>query len=348
MNTAITPFGTSKPSAVFQQALGAHPQESLAEGIGQSYGVLHYKGKVWSLRYRGQPYVITRPDDGSPANSVEFIILRQARHKSKSYYTKWDPNTSDGERPICAALDGVTPDDDVLQKQATSCAICPRNTWKTSPDGRRTRECADYKRLAVLLLPTLTQRLLGTPLLEPVFLRIPPASLNDLGVFGDRMNAMGWHYSSFVTRASFDPTSEYPKMKFEEVQALTDDEGPVVLPMREDPQTLRITGEDKRTAIPGAAIPLAQSQSFQQIAAPIAEKQVAIPNQAPQPQPLVVPTPQVTPLTTGLATVTTASPSSAAPKKPTQARLADIPPDVGETTESDAALDDRIKSILGV
>lgn len=340
MSTAVTPFASSKPSAAFATALGAHPQESLADGIGQSYGVLHYKGKVWSLRYRGQSYVITRPDDGSPANAVDFIILRQARSKSKSFYAKWDPSTSDGERPICASLDGIVPDEDVQQKQANACAVCPRNTWKTLPDGRRTRECSDYKRLAVLLLPSLTARLLGTPLLEPVFLRIPPASLNDLGVFGDRMNAMGWHYSSFVTRASFDPTSEFPKFKFEEVQALTDGEAPVVLPMREDPQTLRITGEDKITSIPGAARPLlaAPSQTVETgfaTSAPTAVKPEVTQSTAPLARPLDTPTQTVAPLTTGLASATTASPS-----KPV--------PDTGETVESDAVLDDKIRSILGV
>lgn len=338
MATAVTPFATAKPAAAFSAALGAHPQESLAEGIGTSYGVLHYKGKVWSLRYRGQSYVITRPDDGSPANAVDFIILRQARTKSKSYYAKWDPNTSDGERPICASLDGVTPDEDVQQKQANACAVCPRNVWKTMPDGRRTRECSDYKRLAVLLLPSLTTRLLGSPLLEPVFLRIPPASLNDLGVFGDRMNAMGWHYSSFVTRASFDPTSEFPKFKFEEVQALTDQEAPVVLPMREDPQTLRITGEDKTSAIPGAARPQLTQVQQPALAAPsvqTAVPQAAVQSTVPPAQPSATPTPQTAPTTTGLGFATAVSPSNPVP-------------DTGETVESDKALDDKIKSILGV
>ena len=333
---AVTNFAQAKPAAAFKEALGAAPQESLADGIGQSYAVLHYKGKVWSLRYRGQSYVITRPDDGSPANAIEFIILRQAPSKSKSFYPKWDPNTSDGERPICSSLDGITPDNDVQEKQATACAVCPRNVVKTLPDGRRTRECSDYKRLAVLLLPSLTQRLLGTPLLEPVFLRIPPASLNDLAVFGDRMKTMGWHYSSFITRASFDPTSEYPKFKFEEVQALTDAEAPVVLPMREEPNTLRITGEDKLSSIPGVARPqLPAPQTVTGLVGAVtAEKPVATPNPVPQTQPSVAPTRPETPLTTGLATATTVSPSNPAPV-------------VGEIMESDAALDEQIKSILG-
>ena len=90
----------------------------------------------------------------------------------------------------------------------------PRNVWKTDANGKKGRECTDFKRLAVLLMPAQTKAMLGTPLMEPVFLRIPPALINELGTFGDRMNAMGWHYSSsYITRISFDPTQSYPKLR---------------------------------------------------------------------------------------------------------------------------------------
>ena len=58
--------------------------------------------------------------------------------------------------------------------------FCPRNTFKLNADGRKTRECSDYQRLAVLILPVLTKPLLGSALMEPVLLRVPPASLDDL------------------------------------------------------------------------------------------------------------------------------------------------------------------------
>lgn len=319
MTDAVALYQTSKPSPVFQQALGANPQESLADGIGASYGVVHYKGKVWSLTYRGEKKAFVRPDDGTPASYIDVIILRQAKNKSKSYYPKWDNNQSEGERPICAALDGITPDDDVQQKQAESCAICPRNVWKTDANGKKGRECTDYKRLAVLLMPAQTKVMLGTGLMEPVFLRIPPASLNDLANFGDRMNACGWHYSSYITRISFDPTQSYPKLVFEFQKGLTDAEAPVVLPLREDPNALRITGEDKVSAIPGAA----------RIAAPLQQTQL----QAPAAQAPVQ-------VETGLLDVASAPTPAAAP-------LTASPADVGEVLQSDAELDAQIKSLLG-
>jgi hypothetical protein len=39
--------------------------ESLADGIGASYGILSYKGKNFSMRHRGQKYLFTRADDDS-------------------------------------------------------------------------------------------------------------------------------------------------------------------------------------------------------------------------------------------------------------------------------------------
>ncbi len=224
-----------------------NPQaESLADGIGSSYGVVHYRGKNWSLRYRGETYRFSRVDDGTPLPYLDVIILRQMPAKSKSYYPKdsYDEGST-GARPVCASIDGVRPDSDVQQAQAAACAICPRNEWKTSPDGRKGSECSDYKRLAVLILPNLTKAAIGNSLMEPVFLRIPPASLNDLAMLGESMAGQGWHYSSFVTRIGFVPEKAHPQMTFKALQALTEAEAPVVLPMREDPVAYRITGENE-------------------------------------------------------------------------------------------------------
>lgn len=233
------------PNAAFA---GLNPEEeSLADGIGSSYGVVGYKGKVWTLRLRGETYTFTRPDDGTPAPFLDVIVLRAAGYKSKSYYPKdsFNDDTSAGSRPICSALDGVNPDSDVQEKQAPACAICPRNEWKVDANGRKGRECSDYKRLAVLILPSATKALLGSPLMEPVFLRIPAASLNDLAILGEAMTKQGFHYSTYITRIGFQLDKPHPQMTFKALQALTEKEAPVVIPMREDPQSYRITGENE-------------------------------------------------------------------------------------------------------
>jgi hypothetical protein len=236
-------FSNKQMSPAFQTAL-AGQDDSLAEGIGQSYAVVGYKGKQWSLRYRGQRHnFIDAQGFGIPY--LDVIVLNQAKTKSKSFYKKYEPGSSDGERPVCASMDGIVPDPDVVEKQCDSCALCPRNIWRTDPQtGRKGRECTDYKRLAVMILPTHTKPLLGEPLMEPAFLRVPPASLNSLAIMGETMDRQGFHYSSYITRITFDPNKSWPEMVFRPLQQLTDGEAPVILKLRQDPLSARIIGGD--------------------------------------------------------------------------------------------------------
>ena len=57
---------------------------------------------------------------------------------------------------------------------------------------------------------------------------------------GDTMGNKGFHYSSYVTRISFDPNEAHPKMVFRPIQGLTATEAPAILAMREDLQVGRI------------------------------------------------------------------------------------------------------------
>lgn len=244
-------WAAAKPLGAFA---GLKPEdESLGGGIGGSYGVIGYRGKVWSLRHGGESHMFLRPEDGSPMNFIDVIILRSADIKSKSYYEGWEEGAV-GKRPICASMDGVTPDREIPLKlpdgrpgkQADLCALCPRNEWYTNEKGKKTKDCADYKRLAVLLLPQLTMRFFGgQPLLEPVFLRVPGGSLLDLKSFGDTKANEGWHYSSFITRISFDIQESYPKFQFKAIAPIRDEAfAKIVMELREDAVAKRITGEE--------------------------------------------------------------------------------------------------------
>lgn len=347
-------FKNARPAQAFQTLNPA--DDNLAEGIGSSYGIIGYKGKVWSLRYRGERHNFVRPDDGSPISYIDVIILRQAHAKSKSFYEKFDQAQSEGSRPICSSLNGIVPDADAAQPQAQACAICPRNTWKVDAQGRKGRECTDYKRLAVLLLPNQTKAVLGQALMEPVFLRVPPASLNDLAVMGETMSNQGWHYSAYITRISFDPNQAHPKMLFRPLQGLSDKEAPVILPLRDDPMALRITGEDQvatettrltqtpaTPAVTHQAPPPAQQPTAQVIELQ-AHQQVR--PAAPQVQ---APPPPAEPVSTGLLELTANPQPAVAQTQPQRAPLQPVQPpvsDVGEPQESDAMLDARVSELL--
>lgn len=328
-------------------------EDNLADGIGSSYGVIGYKGKVWSLRYRGEKHTFVRPDDGTPASYIDVVVLQQAKMKSKSYYEAYDPSgTSEGARPICASLDGVLPDSDVQLKQSESCALCPRNEWKIQPNGKKGRECQDYKRLAVLLMPIQTKALLGEPLMEPVFLRVPPASLTNLALVGEQMAGQGYHYSTYIMRITFDPVEAHPKMIFRALQKLTDAEAPVVIPLREDPQSMRIIGADqiKRLAL---AAPVKQQEALAAPGTnPTGLATSVIPTMAPSPQ------------TSGSTSTTVAPPAisnmGAEDQKPSTGAFGgviDVPTatndgplqtvaDTGEPDEADADLDAKIAKLM--
>jgi len=228
---------TSRPAA----ALAAAPRDSLADGIGQSYGIIGYKGSKWSLRYQGQTKMFTRPDDGTPISYIDAVILKAASHKSKSYYPNYEEGSS--KPPLCASLDGVLPDAGVSQKQADTCALCPRNEFKTFPNGRKGRECRDYKRLAVLLMPDQTKRFFEQPLLEPVFLRVPADSLQALASYGTQVEQFGYPYNAIVTRIKFDPKTPHPKFIFEPIAKVKDEEAPHILTLSTGDLAQRIVGQ---------------------------------------------------------------------------------------------------------
>lgn len=374
----VVPDSFNKGPAQAFAALNAH-DDNLSDGIGQSYAVLGYKGKQWSLRYRGQRHNFLRPDDGTPASYIDVIMLGQAKQKSKSFYKKYDAATSDGDRPICSAIDGLNPDPDGDMYGVNTCTLCPRNVWKTDPaTGRKGRECSDYKRVAVLLLPTQTKALLGSPLVEPVFLRVPAASLNALAILGDTMTAKGYHYSTYITRISFDPDEAHPKMVFRPIQGLSDQEAPIVLELRSDPTVGRITGGDVALAIthelaPAGTMDTGFSKPSTVAASAPATSQPAPTNglQTANPTPASASTTAASaqPATTNGAPASpaTASPTSKSPQSETQSQVdtgfggvtlaeaTDQPKaaiqtvaDTGLPEDSDADLDAQIAGLINI
>jgi hypothetical protein len=221
--------------------------ESLSDGIGGGYPLIRYRGKVWTLQVRGEQHTFV-DEKGYPSPFLDVIILRQAQNKSKAYFENYEEGSKDA--PVCTAADGIVPDLGVLHKQSETCAMCPRNVFKLNEKGIKVKECGDAKRLSVIPMPAQTTKLLGAPLIEPVFLRVPAASLQGLSQMGDATKRMGYAYFSFITRIDFDPDKAYPKMRFSAIQRLSDKEAAKVLELRDDPMSFRICGGDTTGSAP--------------------------------------------------------------------------------------------------
>jgi hypothetical protein len=233
----ITPINT-KVAEAFRHI---DPNEGIGEGLSGGFSSINHRGKIWSLRHRGENHVITRLDDGTPASYIDVIVVAASDKTAKTLFNEWGGDDSGGP-PICQSVNGDVPDPGVPKPQSASCHTCPHNEWgsQTSGNGRGKR-CQDQRRLAILLMPKLTKQLLGAPLLDPIFLKVPPGSLSSLKAYNDMLKHEGVPFCSVITRISFDPKALF-QMNFERVQDLSNEEAPWVLPLRDAPLTKRIIG----------------------------------------------------------------------------------------------------------
>ena len=266
----------------------AVPQENdLAGGITGGYGLITYKGKVWTIKHQGQEMVLMRPDGDGPRNSIELVILKANPHLSKIWYENGYVEGSNAP-PDCSAANGLKPDAGVPKPQHAVCATCPKNQWGSDPRGGKGKACGDSRRLAVVPLQDIPNESLGGPLL----LRVPAASLQDLAAFSNQMQAKGYPYYSIGIRIAFDAKESYPKFEFSAIRPLTDAEADVVIGMQKTEAVARVVSEPSpaETAQAQALAAPAEKPLFEQMPG-TAQSTVATPAAQVQ-QPIQ---PQVTP-----------------------------------------------------
>lgn len=258
--TTLPTFG-APPSG----KLASIPLENdLAAGVEASYGIMKYKGKVWTTHYKGEERALMRPDGDGPRNSIDVVIIKAPKVKSKIYYAGGFVEGSSAA-PDCWSTNGVSPDASATHKQSTVCLKCPKNEWGSAPkrqDGTpsKGKACTDTKRVAIVPANASavdTDMLMNAMLGGPMLLRIPATSLDPMATYGTRMANQGYQYYAVITRISFDPAEAYPKFKFEPVRPLSDAELDVVLELQKSGQVDRIVAEgtpDNEPAAPEAPL----------------------------------------------------------------------------------------------
>lgn len=377
MSNALTTQEFGLPSTVFADA----PKENdLGAGVSGGYGMIGYKGKVWSIRSRGNEQVLMREDGDGPRGSVEIIILKASQAISKVWYEK---GFEEGTKapPDCFSANGLTPDPSSTKKQASVCATCPRNAFGSAvkQDGTpgKGKACSDSKRLAVVPMNDIENEMLGGPML----LRVPAASLNDVATYGAAVAKMGFPYYGIATRVAFDAQDAYPKFVLSPIRKLTDEEAVKVLEMRNDVRVDRILAESPyengpgpEESKPGLAFEVPTGMSVQDagdaamkaalIASGAAKAKVPTPRKAKAP---VAPKPEAPKATTGFGTAaapatvaTAAAPApvaSVAPVKttgfgtaaaPVAAPTAALAPADAESAAAfNAALDAEVDALMG-
>lgn len=217
----IIPFeGASSKLPAYLKAFNVSELNSdLTVHAGGGFPVISIKGKVFAITRDGERMVLPNPKDpDSPATSIEVVIIKANKGTSKVFYMKgYDPETSEGQKPDCYSNDGIAPAADAKNPQSKKCATCPHNQWGSRVTDKGTskgKACNDTVRLAVAPAGQIN---------DPMLLRVPPASIRNLGEYGQMLAKRGVGYNMVVTKVGFDMEAESPKLTFKPVGFLDED-----------------------------------------------------------------------------------------------------------------------------
>lgn len=282
-NELALPASFGKPPASIALQPGAN--DELGAGVASSYGVVGYRGKVWSIKFGGEETQLMRDDGDGPRNSIEVIIVKASPAISKIFYKQGYVDGSNAA-PDCWSSNGVAPDNSVQNKVNPTCANCPMNAWgsRTTDAGKQAKACSDSRRVAVVPVADIANELTGGPML----LRVPAASLKDLKAYGELLSSYQYPYYAAATRISFDAAEAFPKFVFSAIRPLTAEEVAQVMELREGQQVTTVLAERPDGSMGLGAAEAAKpvpSSPFEQAATAPAQPEAQAAQQAPKPAP---------------------------------------------------------------
>lgn len=246
MSNNMTIFQQQMPARLMQRDAAATAAMNAAAAAGTGGGSNINRISLKQSRFR----LIIGGEEAKvlPDLHLDVVIVRGNPGVNKTYYIKqWKPG-QEPEAPDCMSSDGIRPSAESTTKQSEACATCPQNEWgsKINPlTGKKIKACADGKRIAVLPPGKLDGDMFQ--------ITVPPASIGDFGAFLKQLNQVSPPvlYNDIVVRISFDTEVSYPKLKFEPVRYLTDEEAAKVQERFESAESKLVCGvEDHAPAAP--------------------------------------------------------------------------------------------------
>lgn len=253
MSNGIKPVAGGPP--LTQSALlSGHKSSSrdLSEGVANSFPLISLRGGKWRYRWRGNEQVINDPKTGFAAPTLEVVIVDASKTLTKMFYR--DPYAEGQNRPPdCWSSDGKVPDAAVPEPVSEICLTCPKNAFGSviTPAGKKAKACQDRRRIVVSPAIDLENEAKGGPIL----LSIPPGSLKNSQAYGDWLDENNLAYYGCVTQLSFDQQVSHPKVEFNYLRALDDDDVRTVLGLRGSEGVKRILNSQFNPDSPEAKVP---------------------------------------------------------------------------------------------
>lgn len=201
---------------------------------------------------------------------LDVVIINAAEFVTRKFYgVAFDDNVATA--PKCWSTNGLVPDDNATDKQASACASCEQNIKGSGAND--SKACRSQQRIAVVLPADLSGNVLQ--------LEVPGKSLfgkedngnYPLKAYASWAKAQGYDTDMVVTRIKFDTAESHPKLFFKSMRYLSDDEFEIIESQAKttdakDAVLLNLGG--------GAAAPAAKK-----LAAPVVE----VEEEAPAPKP---------------------------------------------------------------
>lgn len=189
--------------------------KSLSGGTGGGGKRISIKGGVFRLMADGKE--ITSIDD----RHLDVVIVNAAPKISRTYY---EGQYVEGETkaPDCWSADGDKPDASIESPQSHDCASCPMNV-KGSGQGD-SKACRFSQRLAVVLANDVGGDVMQLNLAATSIFGKEDGDKRPLQAYARYLAAQNINPETLVTRLRFDTKAAVPKLFFQPVRWLEDDE----------------------------------------------------------------------------------------------------------------------------
>lgn len=189
-------------------------------GVGSGVKRISIKGGVFRLMADGKE--ITSIDD----RHLDVVIINAAPKISRTYYEgTYEEGVS--KAPDCWSADGDKPDPTAENPQASDCASCPMNV-KGSGQGE-SKACRFSQRLAVVLANDIGGDVMQLTLAATSIFGKEEGDKRPLQAYARYLAAQSVSPETLITRLRFDTKAAVPKLFFQPIRYLEDDEYELVV-----------------------------------------------------------------------------------------------------------------------
>lgn len=228
--------GMLTPAMQQRMAANKTTNNNFADGVRDAFPVMSIKGKVFRARMSGTETAFLDPTTKTPVPYLDVVLVNASPALSKSYYAK-GYTEGDNDAPNCWSMDGLKPDVSVANKVSASCVNCPMNAFgsRITEAGKAAKACQDARRVAVVMPGQLdgAEQML-------MLLRIPQSSLKNLKNYAELLARNSLEPGACITRLAFDYQEAFPKLLFNFVAPLREDQFIKVIELAEAPNTMQM------------------------------------------------------------------------------------------------------------